>query len=416
MGAFARTYGLWVRHWTLEEATAALPDVRDKVQRIRELARARDRPRTGQGARLDSEIARADRRAPGATASSCAIPSVGSSTSRRSRRRARPTCCAGSTARTRSSGGTGPTPASPGPHADRPRRRSSASASVGVGHAGALGVRERGADDPGLVQQLRGHDLGLDAFSRGRNLSAFLLIPPPTMKRSGENSASTIRKYSSRRPAHSFHDRFSSSRTLSDGAAPRRLSCPSSGGRARCWARACRRRTTHCRCPVPEGDHDHDARRGPCPRRRSISAIPAASASLTTVTSPPIASVKSLRGVGADPRLVDVRRAVGDAALDDGGERGSGGAGPVEERGHLGDHVGDRVGRRRVRGEDAVAVGEQLTAAGVDGRALDAGAADVDAEHCRHGVIHRPGSPRPGVMAAGVWETRPRWRSASSST
>jgi len=46
-----------VRHWTLEEATAALPAVREKVQRIRELLGARPTA-NGQGARLDAEIAR----------------------------------------------------------------------------------------------------------------------------------------------------------------------------------------------------------------------------------------------------------------------------------------------------------------------------------------------------------------------
>ena len=109
---------------------------------------------------------------------------------------------------------------------------------------------------------------------------------------------------------------------------------------------------------------------------------------------------EELRGVGPDPRRVDVRRAVGDAALDDGGERGSGGTGPLEEAGDLGDHAGDRVGGRRMGGEDAVAVGEQLTAAGVDGRTLDAGPADVDAEHCRHGVIIAQERPDPASWPA----------------
>jgi hypothetical protein len=45
-----------VRHWTLTEATDALPDVREKVQRLRELLRARPGA-NGQGARLDTEIA-----------------------------------------------------------------------------------------------------------------------------------------------------------------------------------------------------------------------------------------------------------------------------------------------------------------------------------------------------------------------
>jgi hypothetical protein len=37
VGVIARTYGLCVRHWTHEEATAALPGVSEKVLRIREL-------------------------------------------------------------------------------------------------------------------------------------------------------------------------------------------------------------------------------------------------------------------------------------------------------------------------------------------------------------------------------------------
>ena len=56
MGGPARTYGLCVRHWTLAEAAAALPEVRERVQRLRELLRARPTA-NGQGARLDHEIA-----------------------------------------------------------------------------------------------------------------------------------------------------------------------------------------------------------------------------------------------------------------------------------------------------------------------------------------------------------------------
>jgi hypothetical protein len=49
-------YRGFVRHWTLEEATAALPDVRAKVQRLRQLVSARPTA-NGRGARLDTEIA-----------------------------------------------------------------------------------------------------------------------------------------------------------------------------------------------------------------------------------------------------------------------------------------------------------------------------------------------------------------------
>jgi hypothetical protein len=37
VGVVARTYGHCVRHWTHDEATAALPEVGEKVHRIREL-------------------------------------------------------------------------------------------------------------------------------------------------------------------------------------------------------------------------------------------------------------------------------------------------------------------------------------------------------------------------------------------
>lgn len=40
MGVIARPYGHCVRHWTHDEATAALPEVREKVHRIREMLEA----------------------------------------------------------------------------------------------------------------------------------------------------------------------------------------------------------------------------------------------------------------------------------------------------------------------------------------------------------------------------------------
>ena len=97
---------------------------------------------------------------------------------------------------------------------------------------------EGGADDAGLVQQLRRHDLGPGLQSSGRNLSLFLLTPPPMMNRSGQTSASMWASTSFRRLAHFCP---------SSGPCPRgpsrtraaRPPCPGSrGGRTRCWARA----------------------------------------------------------------------------------------------------------------------------------------------------------------------------------
>jgi len=47
---------------------------------------------------------------------------------------------------------------------------------------------------------------------------------------------------------------------------------------------------------------------------------------------------------------------------------------------HLANGAGDRRRRCRLRSLDAVSFGEQLAAARVDGRALDAGPADIDAQ------------------------------------
>jgi hypothetical protein len=52
VGVIARTYGHCVRHWTHDEATAALPDVSEKVHRIREMleaARAKEAQTAGNG-------------------------------------------------------------------------------------------------------------------------------------------------------------------------------------------------------------------------------------------------------------------------------------------------------------------------------------------------------------------------------
>ena len=123
------------------------------------------------------------------------------------------------------------------------------------------------------------------------------------------------------------------------------------------------------------------------PAPNAISATPAASASLThgdlaadrlaneLPASVPIHDWSTFAAVRATPFFITA----GNVAP----------VGPVQSKNLASSPTTpvDRVGRGRVRGEDAVAVGEQLAAAGVDGRALDAGAADVDAEHCGHGVI-----------------------------
>ena len=115
------------------------------------------------------------------------------------------------------------------------------------------------------------------------------------------------------------------------------------------------------------------------PKRTSAS--PAASASLSTVTSQAgrpwrtrrrrrcrSRSCRRWRPIAATPCLITAGKVAP--------------TGPVQPACSTSsaDHVGDSVRGGRLRGGDAHALGVQLAGAGVDDRALDAAAADVDPE------------------------------------
>ena len=125
----------------------------------------------------------------------------------------------------------------------------------------------------------------------------------------------------------------------------------------------------------------------PFPAPNSISASPAASASLRTVTGAPTAFVNSaaasvpihdlstFAAVSATPSLTTAGNVAPDGAL------------PFEVLGDLGDDAGDRVRGRRVRRRDAEPGGGELAGPDVDRCTLDAGTADVDPQPCLHGCI-----------------------------
>ena len=82
----------------------------------------------------------------------------------------------------------------------------------------------------------------------------------------------------------------------------------------------------------------------------------------------------------------------------------------------LGEHLGDRVGRGRLGGLDPHAVGGEVALLEVDRRALDAGAAEVDAEAVGHGDHLSTGGPRRTTRAVrDVRRWGPRSATASSS-
>src|ERR1700730_16691618 len=121
-----------------------------------------------------------------------------------------------------------------------------------------------------------------------------------------------------------------------------------------------------------------------------------------------------LARVGPDPGLVDVGRRMDDAVGDDAGVGHPQGAGPSKSGDDLGDGLGDRRRRRRLRGQHLDAFADQQPGVHVDDAALDAAAADVDAEPStlrlagdragwrirgRVGAGHRNSSARLGLSA-----------------
>ena len=217
----------------------------------------------------------------------------------------------------------------------------------------------------------------------GRNFSAFLLTPPPTMMSSGQRTASTSSKYVWSRvrpllPRELFALAYRLGRPVLGDAAVVERKVPELGVRyehavdedraadARCRAST----TTTTPCAVAAGAEAHlgDAR------------------GVGVVDAPPRAAgraAEQLDRVGPDPAPVDVRRGLDDAALDDGRQRETDRARRVELVEEVLHDPGDGFGRRRRRGEQADPVGGELPGREIDGRALDAGTADVDPDGAR---------------------------------
>src|ERR1035438_2472237 len=130
-------------------------------------------------------------------------------------------------------------------------------------------------------------------LSSGRNLSACLLIPPPTMNRSGASRASRWSMYSSTRPAHLPQLRSCSSFARCEARVSASLPWismwPNSvfGTRIPSWNSA-------LPIPVPNVTIT-TVPDSPAPAPNFISATPAASASLSTLTWSPVASANSFR-------------------------------------------------------------------------------------------------------------------------
>jgi hypothetical protein len=100
-------------------------------------------------------------------------------------------------------------------------------------------------------------------------------------------------------------------------------------------------------------------------------------------------------GVGADPRLVDVRGAVYDTTLHHARHGHSDRTVRLwEVLQHLREHLGHRIGSGGLRSQDLVTIRREVSGLQVDRRALDAAAAEVDAEGKSHGASQ---PPHPGV-------------------
>ena len=137
------------------------------------------------------------------------------------------------------------------------------------------------------------------------NWSAFLLTPPPRIMRFGHISCSIACRCSSRSMAQAFHDRPRRVRAAGGGSAFRGSRRGSPSARTRCSGRASPSMNTPEPTPVPSvRKMTTPGWSLPIPNR--ISAIPAASASLTIETGRLEDLAESFDDGEVDPRRVDV--------------------------------------------------------------------------------------------------------------
>ena len=241
--------------------------------------------------------------------------------------------------------------------------------------------------------------------SSGRNLSAFLLTPPPTTMRSGHNSRSIGLEVAGQplRPLRPG-EALGVARAVRGprlGVLAVDLEVAQLGVRHE----HARRRSGRCRCPVPERGHEDGARARPSPLRTSPRRSPAASASLTTrtgrpsvsrssvSTSVPIHDLSTLAAVRATPCWITAGNVT---------PIGPGARRVPELPDDLRDHAGHgrRRGRRRRRRPDPL--GGERAGVQVHRAPLDARAADVDPEPSR------PPWAKPTSAGAVVQRSRSR--------
>ena len=122
----------------------------------------------------------------------------------------------------------------------------------------------------------------------------------------------------------------------------------------------------------------------PTPAPNLISASPAASASLITVTSRPVAFANRSRASKSIQDLSTLAAVLVTPSVTTPGNVMP--AGPVQVKPTASSRTdrGDRGRLRGLRGVDLDPVGEQLPGAQVDRRGLDPGSADVNAQYVRH--------------------------------
>ncbi len=124
----------------------------------------------------------------------------------------------------------------------------------------------------------------------------------------------------------------------------------------------------------------------PLPAPNRISATPAASASLTTVTGPPTCWEKSAAAFVPTQEGSTFGSGVGDTVFDDRGKGHSGRTSIiVEVRRDLLDDVSHRIWHRRLRSLDPKALRNELACFHVNWRAFDSGSTDVYSKK-RHNI------------------------------
>jgi imidazole glycerol-phosphate synthase subunit HisF len=265
----------------------------------------------------------------------------------------------------------------------------------GAGHPVRLpGASHRGADDPGVVLQGRGHDAGPDARQPRHpfvGLPADAAAHDEQARRDYSLDVLQVLIHASRplAPAQVVQLLGSLGGALL-GVLTVQLDVPELGVRHQDALGEQRAAD-----PGAEGQHQHRARLAHPGAERHLG-HPGRVGVVQHPDRVADGPAEHRGGVQADPGRVHVGRGPGHPVDDHAGKGDAHRAGPAERGDEFLHHARHRVGQGRARGVDLLPVGQQLARGHIDRGRLDAGTADVNPEYVHgHRVFVSLGGTRP---------------------